>query len=78
MCAVICSRGNGLAELDGDTLTCYGPGSVESLDKNWGIQAAGAVTNIVFKFIECGDIVSKAFNKIRSKFPSANVSYYNC
>ena len=68
------SRGNGLAELDGDTLTCYGPGSVDSLDRNWGINAAGAVTTIVFKFIEFGDVVSKAFIKIRSKFPSAHVS----
>lgn len=68
------SQGNGLAELDGDTLTCYGPGSVDSLDRNWGIQAAGAVTTIIFKFIEFGDVVSKAFNKIRSKFPAAHVS----
>jgi leucine-rich repeat-containing protein 49 len=48
---------------------------VDSLDRNWGIQAAGAVTNIMFKFIEFGDVVAKAFNKIRSKFPSAHVSY---
>lgn len=68
------SRGNGLAELDNDTLTCYGPGSVDSLDRNWGVQAAGAVTVIVFRFIEFGDIVSKAFTKIRSKFPSVTVS----
>ncbi|XP_067940574.1 leucine-rich repeat-containing protein 49-like [Watersipora subatra] len=65
-------RGNGLAELDGDTLTCYGPGSVDSLDRNWGITAAGAVNTIVFKFIEFGDVVAKAFTKIRSKFPAAH------
>lgn len=60
--------------MDNDTLTCYGPGSVDSLDRNFGIQAAGAVTCIVFKFIEFGDIVTKAFNKIRAKFPAACVS----
>lgn len=71
---VVSSRGNGLAELDNDTLSCYGPGSVDSLDRNWGVQAAGAVTTIVFNFIEFGDVVNKAFSKIRTKFPAAHVS----
>ncbi|XP_006822735.2 leucine-rich repeat-containing protein 49-like [Saccoglossus kowalevskii] len=58
-----------LAELEGDTLHLYGPGSLEALDKNWGIQAASAVTAVCFKFIEFHGI-AKNLHKIRSRFPN--------
>ena len=41
-----------LAELEGETLYLYGPGSLDALDRNWGQQAANTVTNVVFKFID--------------------------
>ncbi|CAH1797225.1 unnamed protein product [Owenia fusiformis] len=58
-----------LAELEGDTLNLYGTGSLEALDRNWGIQAAGAVTSVIFKFIDFDEIV-KHLHKIRARFPS--------
>ena len=62
-----------LAELEGDTLSLYGPGALEALDKNWGMAAAGAVTTIVFKFVEY-DEICKHFHKVRARFPSTHVS----
>ncbi|XP_063434337.1 leucine-rich repeat-containing protein 49-like isoform X3 [Mytilus trossulus] len=57
-----------LADLEGDTLTLYGTQSLEALDRNWGIQAAGAVTHIIFKFIDFEDIAKQLY-KVRTKFP---------
>ena len=62
-----------LAELEGDTLHLYGPGSLESLDKSWGVQAAGSVTTVSFKFIDF-DNISKHLHKIRIRFPNVSVS----
>jgi leucine-rich repeat-containing protein 49 len=62
-----------LSELDGETLTLYGWGALEALDKNWGIQAAGTITTIAFKFIDF-DEISKVLHKIRVRFPNVNVS----
>ncbi|XP_033107999.1 leucine-rich repeat-containing protein 49-like isoform X2 [Anneissia japonica] len=67
-----------LAELDGDTLHLYGPGSLDSLEKNWGIQAAGAVTNVSFMFIEFDKVV-KHLHKLRVRFPNvSNVTFGEC
>ncbi|XP_072050713.1 leucine-rich repeat-containing protein 49-like isoform X2 [Amphiura filiformis] len=60
-----------LAELEGDTLHLYGPGSLESLDKSWGVQAAGSVTTVSFKFIGF-DEISKHLHKIRIRFPNVS------
>ena len=65
---------NNLAELEGDTLTLYGNQSMEALDRNWGIQAAGAVTQIVFKFIDF-DEVCRHLHKIRTRFPATQVCW---
>ena len=62
-----------LSELEGDTLTLYGWGALDALDKNWGIQAAGTITCIAFKFIDY-DEISKVLHKIRVRFPNVNVS----
>lgn len=59
---------NNLADLEGDTLTLYGTQSLEALDRNWGMQAAGAVTHIIFKFIDFEDIAKQLY-KVRTKFP---------
>ena len=63
-----------LAELEGDTLHLYGSGSLDALDRNWGIQAAGAVTVISFKFIDF-DEITKYLHKIRARFPSVQVGF---
>ncbi|CAB4017912.1 leucine-rich repeat-containing 49 isoform X2, partial [Paramuricea clavata] len=57
-----------LAELEGETLYLYGPGSLDALDRNWGQQAANTVTNAIFKFIDFDDIVPH-LGKIQTKFP---------
>ncbi|XP_021354461.1 leucine-rich repeat-containing protein 49-like isoform X2 [Mizuhopecten yessoensis] len=59
---------NNLADLEGETLTLYGAKSLEGLDRNWGMQAAAAITHILFKFIEFDDIV-KHLHKVRTRFP---------
>ena len=64
---------NNLADLEGDTLTLYGTQSLEALDRNWGMQAAGAVTHIIFKFIDFEDIAKQLY-KVRTKFPGVQVS----
>ncbi|XP_048583494.1 leucine-rich repeat-containing protein 49 isoform X2 [Nematostella vectensis] len=58
-----------LAELDGETLYLYGPGSLDALDRNWGAQAVNSVSVISFKFIEYDAIVPH-FHKIGTRFPS--------
>ncbi|XP_038063566.1 leucine-rich repeat-containing protein 49-like [Patiria miniata] len=69
--ANISSEACHLAELDGDTLYLYGPGSMEALDKSWGIQAAGSITTISFKFIDF-DEITKHLHKIRIRFPNVS------
>ena len=63
---------NNLAELEGDVLTLYGSQSLEALDRNWGIQAAGSVTQIIFKFIDF-DEITRHLHKIRTRFPATQV-----
>ena len=63
---------NNLADLEGDTITLYGPKSLEALDRNWGMQAIGAVTQIIFKFIDFEEII-KHLHKIRTRFPGVQV-----
>ncbi|XP_064618842.1 leucine-rich repeat-containing protein 49-like isoform X2 [Lineus longissimus] len=65
-----------LAELDNDTLNLYGSGSLEALDRNWGIQAAGAVTTVAFKFIDF-EIIAKQLHKIRARFPSVTTLIFS-
>ncbi|PVD20176.1 hypothetical protein C0Q70_20671 [Pomacea canaliculata] len=60
---------NMVAELEGDTLTLYGPLALGAFDRNWGLQAAGAITSIVFRFIDF-DEITKQLHKVRSRFPS--------
>ena len=62
-----------LAELEGETLYLYGPGSLDALDRNWGQQATNTLTNVVFKFIDFDDIVPH-LGKIQTKFPVVQVA----
>ncbi|XP_041367992.1 leucine-rich repeat-containing protein 49-like isoform X2 [Gigantopelta aegis] len=65
-----------VAHLDGDTLSLYGPPSLSALDKNWGIQAAGAITVINFKFIDFDNIV-KQLPKLRTRYPSVQTLIFS-
>ncbi|XP_067829505.1 leucine-rich repeat-containing protein 49-like [Heptranchias perlo] len=58
-----------LAELEGDTLHLYGFGALESLDRGWGVQTAGAVTTVSFMFIDFDEIVP-VLPRFRIKFPN--------
>jgi leucine-rich repeat-containing protein 49 len=58
-----------LSEIDGDTLKLYGLRSLDAFDRSWGFQAAGAVTNVHFHFVDFAD-VSKVLTKIRIRFPN--------
>ncbi|XP_048185610.1 leucine-rich repeat-containing protein 49 isoform X2 [Perognathus longimembris pacificus] len=58
-----------LVEIDGDTLSLYGSGALESLDRNWSLQTVGAVTTISFTFIEFDEIV-QVLPKLKMKFPN--------
>ncbi|KAM4826049.1 leucine-rich repeat-containing protein 49 isoform 4-T4 [Thomomys bottae] len=58
-----------LVEIDGDTLSLYGSGALESLDRNWSLQTVGAVTTISFTFIEFDEIV-QVLPKLKAKFPN--------
>lgn len=60
-----------LAELEGSTLNLYGPGSLEALDKSWGVQAAGSINTIAFRFIDFDQIASH-LHKIRLRFPNVS------
>ena len=64
---------NHLAELEGDTLSLYGSGALDAFDKTWGLQAAGAVTTVLFKFIDFDEIV-RHLHKVRVRFPNVHVS----
>ncbi|XP_063955815.1 leucine-rich repeat-containing protein 49-like isoform X12 [Lytechinus pictus] len=67
-----------LAELEGDTLHLYGPGSLDALDKNWGVQAAGSITTVSIKFVDFNK-VAKHLQKIRLRFPNvSNVNFGEC
>ena len=63
---------NMLEQIEGDTLSLYGPQSLDAFDRNWGVQAAGAVNVIVFKFIDF-DAIVKQLPKIRVRFPATQV-----
>ncbi|XP_006172365.1 LOW QUALITY PROTEIN: leucine-rich repeat-containing protein 49 [Tupaia chinensis] len=59
-----------LVEVDGDTLSLYGSGALESLDRNWSAQTAGMVTTVSFTFIEFDEIV-QVLPKLKMKFPNS-------
>lgn len=59
-----------LVEVDGDTLSLYGSGALESLDRNWSVQTAGTVTTVSFAFIEFDEIV-QVLPKLKMKFPNS-------
>ncbi|XP_006866595.1 PREDICTED: leucine-rich repeat-containing protein 49 isoform X1 [Chrysochloris asiatica] len=59
-----------LVEVDGDTLSLYGSGALESLDRNWSAQTAGMVTTVSFTFIEFDEIV-QVLPKLKLKFPNS-------
>ncbi|XP_024151398.1 leucine-rich repeat-containing protein 49 [Oryzias melastigma] len=58
-----------LAELDGDTLRLFGLGALEALERGWGVQTAGAVTVITFRYINF-DAIVPSLPRIRVKFPN--------
>lgn len=75
ICLLLCLRSlnaDHLSEIEGETLNLYGSGSLDAFDKNWGLQAAGAVTTVCFQFIDFNEIV-KVLSKIRVRFPNVNV-----
>ncbi|XP_011947966.1 PREDICTED: leucine-rich repeat-containing protein 49 isoform X3 [Cercocebus atys] len=59
-----------LVEVDGDTLSLYGSGALESLDRNWSVQTAGMITTVSFTFIEFDEIVH-VLPKLKIKFPNS-------
>lgn len=61
-----------LAELDGDTLRLFGLGALEALERGWGVQTAGAVTVITFRYINF-DAIVPTLPRIRVKFPNLSV-----
>ncbi|XP_030785620.1 leucine-rich repeat-containing protein 49 isoform X3 [Rhinopithecus roxellana] len=62
-----------LVEVDGDTLSLYGSGALESLDRNWSVQTAGMITTVSFTFIEFDEIVH-VLPKLKIKFPNSLVT----
>ena len=63
-----------VCEIVGEVLNLFGDGALEAFDKNWGLQAAGVVTNIHFKFLDF-DYISRTIHKIRVRFPNVQVRY---
>lgn len=63
-----------LAELDGDTLRLFGLGALEALERGWGVQTAGAVTVITFRYINF-DAIVPTLPRIRVKFPNLSVRH---
>ncbi|XP_006888403.1 PREDICTED: leucine-rich repeat-containing protein 49 isoform X1 [Elephantulus edwardii] len=59
-----------LVEVDGDTLSLYGSGALECLDRNWSAQTAGMITTVSFTFIEFDEIV-QVLPKLKMKFPNS-------
>ncbi|KAF6131277.1 leucine rich repeat containing 49 [Phyllostomus discolor] len=62
-----------LVDVDGDTLSLYGSGALECLDRNWSVQTAGMVTTVSFTFIEFDEIV-QVLPKLKMKFPNSLVT----
>lgn len=58
-----------LAELDGENLRLFGLGALEALERGWGVQTAGAVTVITFRYINF-DAIVPTLPRIRVKFPN--------
>ncbi|KAK1157918.1 leucine-rich repeat-containing protein 49-like [Acipenser oxyrinchus oxyrinchus] len=58
-----------LAELDGETLRLFGLGALEALERGWGVQTAGAVTAITFRYIDY-DAIVPTLPRIRVRFPN--------
>ncbi|XP_055755870.1 leucine-rich repeat-containing protein 49-like isoform X2 [Salvelinus fontinalis] len=58
-----------LAELDGETLRLFGLGALEALERGWGVQTAGAITVIAFRYIHF-DAIVPTLPRIRVKFPN--------
>lgn len=59
-----------LVELEGETLSLYGSGALECLDRNWSVQTASMVTTVSFTFIEFDEIV-QVLPKLKMKFPNS-------
>ncbi|KAM5340553.1 leucine-rich repeat-containing protein 49 isoform 1-T1 [Glossophaga mutica] len=59
-----------LVDVDGDTLSLYGSGALECLDRNWSVQTAGMVTTVSFTFMEFDEIV-QVLPKLKMKFPNS-------
>ncbi|NXH15493.1 LRC49 protein, partial [Bucco capensis] len=58
-----------LVEVEGDTLSLYGAGALECLDRNWSVQTAGMIVTVSFMFIEFDEIV-QVLTKLKIKFPN--------
>ncbi|XP_076851190.1 leucine-rich repeat-containing protein 49 [Brachyhypopomus gauderio] len=58
-----------VAELDGETVRLFGPGALEALERGWGVQTAGAVTTIAFRYI-LFDSIAPTLPRVRLKFPN--------
>ncbi|XP_041535564.1 leucine-rich repeat-containing protein 49 isoform X5 [Microtus oregoni] len=59
-----------LVEIEGETLSLYGSGALECLDRNWSVQTASIVTTVSFTFIEFDEIV-QVLPKLKMKFPNS-------
>nr|XP_048279448.1 leucine-rich repeat-containing protein 49 isoform X4 [Myodes glareolus] len=59
-----------LVEVEGETLSLYGSGALECLDRNWSVQTASMVTTVSFTFIEFDEIV-QVLPKLKMKFPNS-------
>ncbi|CAO2634743.1 Leucine-rich repeat-containing protein 49 [Lemmus lemmus] len=64
-----------LVEIDGETLSLYGSGALECLDRNWSVQTASMVTTVSFTFIEFDEIV-QVLPKLKMKFPNSLVNTF--
>ncbi|KAK1785386.1 hypothetical protein P4O66_018769 [Electrophorus voltai] len=60
---------NHVAELDGETVRLFGLGALDTLERGWGAQTAGAVTTIAFRYIHF-DSIAPTLPRVRLKFPS--------
>lgn len=64
-----------LVEIEGETLSLYGSGALECLDRNWSVQTASMVTTVSFTFIEFDEIV-QVLPKLKMKFPNSLVNTF--
>uniref|UniRef100_A0AAY5EGM7 Leucine rich repeat containing 49 n=1 Tax=Electrophorus electricus TaxID=8005 RepID=A0AAY5EGM7_ELEEL len=60
---------NHVAELDGETVRLFGLGALDTLERGWGVQTAGAVTTIAFRYIHF-DSIAPTLPRVRLKFPN--------